>query len=315
MNNKAKKILALCLCVAMMAAMCISVSAAENEYPGKPTTGDDLRPAPVVKAEDTDNGKSATVTVGADKDSISAPADATDAAKTTAKEKLDEILDTGKDGSDFKGEHDGTAVETKVHGVSLTPDEYTDPTAVDYDTDESGKDKSGISPVMLEASGLYFSVTVPTVLPVYVDEKNDHFEAENVKIINNSYGPVKVTEVKVHEQNNWKLAEYDEKALDKEKVNTPKYGMMIDGQKVTAPTTGDLGTVTLGTELEKVMEPCSVNEDGDTATDGLNILTFGYKVKTAPQAAKVDREHAQTLGNVVFTLAWDAYVATPSTGD
>lgn len=306
--NKAKKLLAICLCVAMICAMSVTAFAAPaaDGYPGPDTP--DARPENVKTAEDTTNGKAATVDVTEAQTNDKDGAISGTVTEGTAVDKIAEILDVAGD-QDATGntDADGTDVGTKTHGVSLTPAQYNADGAKDFDdTNElSAEDKSGISPIMLETSGLYFSVTVPTVLPVYVNEQNQHFEAKNVSIINNSYGPVKVTAARVSEKGSWKLAAYDEAALDKEKVNTPVYGMMIDGKEVAA-TDAAIEDVTLGTELSKVMAPSSV-------TDKSNVLTFGYQVKTAPQAKEIDRDHAATLGNVVFTLAWDAYVAP--TGD
>lgn len=186
--------------------------------------------------------------------------------------------------------------DIRVDGNELTPLTVEE---AGSDADKSNQDKP--TPVVLQAEGLYFSVTVPTVLPVYVDDMNVPATADNVKIINNGYGPVKVRSVKVEEQNAWKLKAYDVSAMDKEDVGAKTYCMQIDGENVNAAD----GTVTLGANLSKRIQPTSV-------TDESNITTFPYAIKTAPQAKaiapNVDDAH---IGNVIFTLGWDFGTVSP----
>ena len=58
-------------------------------------------------------------------------------------------------------------------------------------------DGAGEVPVKLYAEGTTFSVTVPTSLPVSVDANGAVTVATDAKIINNSFGAVKVTDLKV----------------------------------------------------------------------------------------------------------------------
>ena len=69
------------------------------------------------------------------------------------------------------------------------------------------------------------SVTVPTVLPIAVGTDGTVSTATDAKIVNNSFGAVKVNTVSIEAAQGWSLAAFGDKAtLAHEKVNANKFG-------------------------------------------------------------------------------------------
>ena len=86
----------------------------------------------------------------------------------------------------------------------------------------------GDTKVTLDAEAATFKVTVPTVLPYTVDSNGVVSLADNAKIINESNGPVIVTNVTAKTLDSWKL---DEVGTDFQsvKVNSPEFTMTLNG--------------------------------------------------------------------------------------
>jgi hypothetical protein len=74
---------------------------------------------------------------------------------------------------------------------------------------------TGQTPVTLTAAATRFSVTVPTSLPISVDEDGNVTTATTAKIVNNGYGSVKVTSMTVTAGTGWTIAAYDTDMLSK----------------------------------------------------------------------------------------------------
>ena len=69
------------------------------------------------------------------------------------------------------------------------------------------------------------SVTVPTVLPIDVGTDGTVSTATDAKIVNNSFGAVKVNSVIIEAAQNWQLTAFGDKAtLAREKVDSNKFG-------------------------------------------------------------------------------------------
>ena len=72
------------------------------------------------------------------------------------------------------------------------------------------------------------SVTVPTVLPIAVGTDGTVSTATDAKIVNNSFGAVKVANVSIEAAQGWSLAAFGDKTtLAHEKVNANKFGFQI----------------------------------------------------------------------------------------
>lgn len=78
-------------------------------------------------------------------------------------------------------------------------------------------------PVELNAVAAAFKVTVPTELPVAVDGFGHSEVADNAQIINNSKGPIKITNIQIDSQNDWTLipfdADSDSMQMDEKKIS------------------------------------------------------------------------------------------------
>ena len=72
------------------------------------------------------------------------------------------------------------------------------------------------------------TVTVPTVLPIAVGTDGTVSTATDAKIVNNSFGAVKVNSVSIEAAQNWHLTAFGDKAtLAREKVDSNKFGFQL----------------------------------------------------------------------------------------
>ena len=79
-----------------------------------------------------------------------------------------------------------------------------------------------------DPSATKMSVVVPTVLPIAVGTDGSVATASDAKIINNSYGAVKVNSVSIEAAQGWSLAAFGSKdTLAHEKVNSNKFGFQL----------------------------------------------------------------------------------------
>lgn len=150
-------------------------------------------------------------------------------------------------------------------------------------------DGAGEVPVKLYAEGTTFSVTVPTSLPVSVDAAGAVTVATDAKIINNSFGAVKVTNLSIAATGGWAIVDYDSADMTAEKVNTHKVAMIINGEKTTGA------------------DAISFSADNWTRLEGKNAgdtdeLAITYDAKVPAQSVAID---GSTVANVTFTVAWD----------
>ena len=70
---------------------------------------------------------------------------------------------------------------------------------------EDGSGGSTVTPTKL-------NVTVPTALPLAMSDDGTVVTADNCKIVNNSYGAVRVKSVTIHTANGWKLTSFGNKS-------------------------------------------------------------------------------------------------------
>ena len=146
--------------------------------------------------------------------------------------------------------------------------------------DESGNE--GSSRVTLNVASAEFKVTVPTVLPIDVDENNNVTVADDAEIINQCNGSVEVTDVSIESDNGWSIVPFTTD-FKKVPVDTKQYGMtmydddVVDGVPVS---------------LFDVIE-------GDSE------LAVVYDGNVAIQSDAIDH---LDVGHVVFTIGWHKYV-------
>lgn len=156
---------------------------------------------------------------------------------------------------------------------------------------------AGTTPVTVTAEASTFNVTVPTAIPLAVKADGTVTVPENVEIINNSSGPVKVTSVAMN-NSAWSMTDYNGGSRAKiaaEKVGSKKLGLSLTAKTEAMASKTD-GNQTL-TPSQWLMQ----GKDGGTANAKLPI-TVGAIATANDTAISV----AETAANVIFTLAWDA---------
>lgn len=144
--------------------------------------------------------------------------------------------------------------------------------------DISSSGGNGSSKVTVDVSSRTFRVTVPSVLPIWVDSDNNVTVADNAKIRNLSDGPVDVTNVSVEADNGWSLVPFNTD-FKKVPVDTKQYGMTMYGDDVVD-----------GVDLSLF-----------DRIDGSDEISVVYDGSVAIQQRDINKAD---IGHVVFTVAW-----------
>lgn len=173
-----------------------------------------------------------------------------------------------------------------------------------------GKSENTI-PVNISAEATVFDVTVPTAFPVTLDPTTGEVSAaDNTVITNQSYGSVKVSNIKVDKADDWKLAAYDTD-MSKEEVDANKIGVQIapkGGAQGAAVTGTALATTNANAETQTLLTADAATADewiinGKDATDGSDKMTLVYKANASAVSAKITNK---TVANIVVTIAWNS---------
>ena len=144
------------------------------------------------------------------------------------------------------------------------------------------------------------SVTVPTVLPIAVGTDGTVSTATDAKIVNNSFGAVKVNSVSIEAAQGWSLAAFGDKAsLAHEKVNSNKFGFSISLGNGAAQIT-DGKNASKQTLLDSAVEGCFMSGVGDTSANSIGIA---YDAIVTPVSEAVTNT---AIASVLFIIAWDA---------
>ena len=144
------------------------------------------------------------------------------------------------------------------------------------------------------------SVTVPTVLPIAVGTDGSVATATDAKIVNNSFGAVKVNSVSIEAAQGWSLAAFGDKAsLAHEKVNSNKFGFSLSLGNGAAQIT-DGKNASKQTLLTDAVEGCFMSGVGDTAA---NSISISYDAIVTPVSEAVTNA---AIASVLFIIAWDA---------
>ena len=144
------------------------------------------------------------------------------------------------------------------------------------------------------------SVTVPTVLPIAVGTDGSVATASDAKIVNNSFGAVKVNSVSIEAAQGWNLTAFGDKAtLAKEKVDSNKVGFSISLGNGAAQVT-DNKNASKQTLLDAAVEGCFMSGVGDTSANSIGIA---YDAIVTPVSEAVTNT---AIASVLFIIAWDA---------
>ena len=143
------------------------------------------------------------------------------------------------------------------------------------------------------------SVSVPTVLPVAVGTDGTVSTASDAKIVNNSFGAVKVDSVSIEAAQGWSLAAFGAKeTLAHEKVNSNKFGFQLAiGGGAAAATDGK--NASKQTLLDAAIEGCYMSGVGDTSANSIGI---SYDAIVTPVSEAVTNV---SIASVLFIIAWD----------
>ena len=140
-----------------------------------------------------------------------------------------------------------------------------------------------------DPSATKMSVVVPTVLPIAVGTDGSVATASDAKIINNSYGAVKVNSVSIEAAQGWSLAAFGSKdTLAHEKVNSNKFGfqLAIGGGAAAATDNKNASKQTL---LDTAIEGCYMSGVGDTSANSIGI---SYDAIVTPVSEAVTRSNS-----------------------
>ena len=142
------------------------------------------------------------------------------------------------------------------------------------------------------------NVTVPTALPLAMSDDGTVVTADNCKIVNNSYGAVRVKTVTISAASDWNLTSFGDKtSLAGEKVDSNKLGFALSiGGGKQVKTASDKATQQL---ITSPIEGCYMTGGGDTAK---NTVTIDYDAIVTPLSGAVNNA---TVANVVFVIEWD----------
>ena len=168
---------------------------------------------------------------------------------------------------------------------------------------------SGSTPVYLSStedgtldgdpSATAMSVTVPTALPMAMSQTGDVTTADNCRIVNNSYGAVRVKSVTITAENGWKLTAFGDKAtLASEKVDSNKLGfaLSIGGGKQVVTDNSNASTQAL---ISVPAAGCYMSGVGNASG---NTVAVDYDAIVTPLSNAVTNAN---IANVVFVIEWD----------
>lgn len=148
------------------------------------------------------------------------------------------------------------------------------------------------------ASATRMSVTVPTTLPLAMSDDGTVMTATDCRIINHSYGAVRVKNVSISTANGWFLTSYgNSSSLASEKVDSNKLGFALrigDGEQVK--TSGNAAAQTL---LDRPIPGCYMTGAGNSA---LSKAEVSYDAIVTPLSKPV---YNATVASTVFVVEWD----------
>ena len=150
-----------------------------------------------------------------------------------------------------------------------------------------------------DSAATAMSVTVPTVLPIAVGTDGTVTTATDAKIVNNSYGAVKVNSVTIDAARNWYLTAFGDKStLAHEKVDSNKIGfaLSIGGGNQLATTAKDAASQQL---LTAAIQGCTMSGVGDTTS---NTVAIDYDAIVTPVSTAVTNTQ---VASVLFVIGWD----------
>lgn len=149
-----------------------------------------------------------------------------------------------------------------------------------------------------EVTPTKLNVVVPTSLPMAMSDDGTVVTATDCRIVNKSYGAVRVKSVTISAANDWNLTAFGDKStLAGEKVDSNKLGFALSiGGGKQVKTTSDKATQQL---ITAPIDGCYMTGIGDSAN---NFVSIDYDAIVTPLSGAVNNA---TVANVVFVIEWD----------
>lgn len=132
------------------------------------------------------------------------------------------------------------------------------------------------TPVTLNQEATILDVVVPLSFPVNVDNKGVVTVADNVEVVNNSIGPIKISDISIQSKDDWALSDFD-KDYSAERVGLKEFSFKIEGQEISDSIT-----------LNKVV-------------NGLDKCSIDYDSRVAPQKDSISDSN---IADIVLTINW-----------
>lgn len=178
--------------------------------------------------------------------------------------------------------------------------------AAEIDTDGG----AGTTPVSLSSTkdgtiggdpaATAMSVTVPTALPMAMAQDGSVTTADNCKIVNNSYGAVRVKSVTISGANGWTLTAFGDKStLASAKVDSDKLGFALTLGGGAQVKTDNSNTASQAL-ISAPVSGCFMTGVGDQTGNSISVI---YDAIVTPLSNAVTNA---TIANVVFIVEWDA---------
>ena len=167
----------------------------------------------------------------------------------------------------------------------------TTPVNLTTTNDGIGSEGGEVTPTKL-------NVVVPTSLPMAMSDDGTVVTASDCRIVNKSYGAVRVKSVTISAADDWNLTAFGDKStLAGEKVDSNKLGFALSiGGGKQVKTTSDNATQQL---ITNPIDGCYMTGIGDTAN---NSVSIDYDAIVTPLSGAVNNA---TVANVVFVIEWD----------
>ncbi len=165
-------------------------------------------------------------------------------------------------------------------------------TPVSLTTTNGGLDGGG------DVTATKLNVVVPTSLPMAMSDDGSVVTANDCRIVNKSYGAVRIKSVTISAASGWHLTKFGPKStLAAEKVDANKLGfaMTIGGGKQVQTTTND-STQRL---ITAPTTGCYMTGIGDPTK---NSVLIDYDAIVTPLSGTMNNV---TVANVVFVIEWD----------
>ena len=144
------------------------------------------------------------------------------------------------------------------------------------------------------------NVAIPTILPIAVGTDGTVTTATDIRITNNSFGAVKVDNVKVEAGTGWKLTAFGSKdSLAKVKVDSNMIGfkLALGGGAEQLTNAENAASQTL---IDGAIEGCYMSGNGDQSANSIGIA---YDAIVSPVSEAVVNA---SVASVLFVICWDA---------